>query len=344
MPPGLHVWFATHAPHWPPWQTCPLPHDAPSAATPVWVQLAFPELQSVMPTRQALPIGAHGAFVVHAVHAPPLQTRSVPQGVPSLTLVAPVHVCWPVEHDVVPLWHGAPVGVHATPAVQDTHAPPLHTLLTPQEVPSVALPFVSVQASPPSAQDAVPVWQGAPAGTQEAPCVHAWHAPSSQKRLAPHGIPLGAWPPGVHTGVPEAHAMDAAWQEPASPIWQAAGAQIFPGEQPVVWSAAAASLGPGPPSVVASTPASRSASVPVWMPKRASHADTATVRTTRSAAMVRDRASMQRQPARGRQGAELWHEGARRATPVKRDHAARRGRPRRNADRLARKALLIGPG
>jgi hypothetical protein len=330
----------------------------------------------VMPTRQALPIGAHGALVVHAVHAPALQTMSVPQGVPSLTLVAPVHVCWPVEHDVVPLWHGAPAGVHVTPAVQDTHAPPLHTLLTPQEVPSVALAFVSAQASPPSMQDAVPAWHGAPAGTQEAPAVQAWHAPFSQKRLAPHGIPFGAWPPGVHTGAPDAQAMDAAWQEPASlqsdpgvqpthvppahtpvepasapassshivpgvagarvvqcvapasshvvtPIWQAAGVQILPGEQPVVWSAPASSFGPGPPSVVASTPASRSAGVPSWMPKRALHADTATARTTRSVAVVGDRASMDGPSARGRQRAGTL---ARRRAENHREHRTARRR------------------
>jgi hypothetical protein len=76
---------------------------------------------------------------VHGEQAPALQTRLVPQLVPLATLVAvATHVCVPVEQSVLPTTQGLVAGVHARPAVHDTHDPPLQTWFVPQFVPLVA--------------------------------------------------------------------------------------------------------------------------------------------------------------------------------------------------------------
>jgi hypothetical protein len=59
----------------------------------------------------------------------------VPQGVPFVALVPPVHVETPVEHAVVLTRQTLPPGLHVVPAVHATHAPALHTWLVPQPVP-----------------------------------------------------------------------------------------------------------------------------------------------------------------------------------------------------------------
>ena len=74
---------------------------------------------------------------VHATHAPLLQTRLVPQVVPSAMLPFTLHTIDPVEHEYVPVWHE--LGEHVPPAVHDTQLPPLQTMFTPQLVPSPTL-------------------------------------------------------------------------------------------------------------------------------------------------------------------------------------------------------------
>jgi hypothetical protein len=51
---------------------------------------------------------------------PPQQTWPIPHDVVSFTLVAPLQVDTPVEHDVVPVWQTLPPGLHVWFA---THAP-----------------------------------------------------------------------------------------------------------------------------------------------------------------------------------------------------------------------------
>jgi hypothetical protein len=138
-------------------------------------------------------------------------------------LVPPEHVDWPVEQDDVPDWQRFPPGLHGPPAVQAVHIPLSQTWFMPQGVPSDAFPPVSVQMIPPSAHDAVPVWQGFVEGVHGAPSVHGAQAPPLQKRFSPHGCPLGAFPPGVHTGCPVEHTTPASEQDPAS-------LQSIPGE------------------------------------------------------------------------------------------------------------------
>jgi hypothetical protein len=111
---------------------------------------------------------------------PLLHTWFVPQGVPSDTFPLAAHVCVPVEHEVVPVAHGWPLGVHDAPAVHATHARLLHTWLVPQVVPLGACASVSTHAIPASEQMTLPTLHAAVDGTHGAPFVHGWQAPLSQ--------------------------------------------------------------------------------------------------------------------------------------------------------------------
>ena len=75
---------------------------------------------------------------------------------------------------VVPIWQGS-LGVQLPPAVQLPHAPPLHTLFVPHEVPFGTLP-VSAQTEVPVAHDVAPV-RHAVAGVQVTPAVHETQLP-----------------------------------------------------------------------------------------------------------------------------------------------------------------------
>ncbi len=93
---------------------------------------------------------------VHAVHAPPLQTASVPQVVPFAFAAPSTQTDVPVEHEVVPSWQsGSGFAVQATPAVHAVHVPPLQTWFVPQDVP-FALATASMQVSAPVAHEEVP--------------------------------------------------------------------------------------------------------------------------------------------------------------------------------------------
>jgi hypothetical protein len=75
------------------------------------------------------------AFATQVTQASLLQTRFVPQAVPLGAFVpTSAHVDEPVAQLVCPRWHGS-AGVQATPAVQATHDPPLHTWFVPQVAP-----------------------------------------------------------------------------------------------------------------------------------------------------------------------------------------------------------------
>jgi len=96
---------------------------------------------------------------VQALHEPALHTRFVPQLEPSARFTpASMQTEVPVEHEVVPLWHGFE-GVQATLAVQETQVPVLHTWFVPQVVPSAMLP-VSVHTAAPVAQERTAVRHG----------------------------------------------------------------------------------------------------------------------------------------------------------------------------------------
>jgi hypothetical protein len=75
--------------------------------------------------------------------------------------------------------HALPGGEQATPAVQETHVPPLQTRLVPQLVPFPTDAPVSVQVAAPLLQLSVPTWQGL-AGVQGVPLVQATQLPFEQ--------------------------------------------------------------------------------------------------------------------------------------------------------------------
>jgi hypothetical protein len=79
----------------------------------------------------------------------------------------------PVAHTVVPVRQRLVVGLQATPAVQMTHAPALHTLFVPQLVPFASDVPVSVHDIVPLAEQATcPTWHGLLVGMQAPPGVH----------------------------------------------------------------------------------------------------------------------------------------------------------------------------
>jgi hypothetical protein len=180
FPPGLHDAPAVHAPHCPALQTWLVPHGVPFAACPVCVQTGAPVVHDTVPVRHVLLLGEQALPVAHVTHAPALHTWPVPQGVPSATLLRPVHVEVPVAHEVVPVLHWLPVGLHDAPLVQATQLPEEQTLFVPQLVPSAAFVPVSVQRTPPSVHERVPTWHGFDDGAHAEPLEQGAHAPFSQ--------------------------------------------------------------------------------------------------------------------------------------------------------------------
>ena len=75
--------------------------------------------------------GVHATPAVHAVHAPskhtafvlPLAVHAAPFG----TLPTAEHEGEPPEHDVIPVWHSLPPGLHDTPCAHAMHPPSLQT-------------------------------------------------------------------------------------------------------------------------------------------------------------------------------------------------------------------------
>jgi hypothetical protein len=114
-----------HAAHVPP-QHIPDAQGAPSMASPVKTQIATPVAHDVVPVWQTFPLGAHVAPEMHAVHTPSKQTSFVPQGVPLATLPMGLHADKPDTHDVIPVWHTLPPGLHRIPGTHVTHVPSLH--------------------------------------------------------------------------------------------------------------------------------------------------------------------------------------------------------------------------
>ena len=117
------------------------------------------------------------------------------------------------------------MGVHASPAVHETHAPALHTMLVPQLVPFATLPD-GVHTGAPVLQVVIPVRQGWPVTAQLAPAVQFPQTPVAlQTRLVPHDVPAARFVPvSVHCAVPVEHTSVPAWQGFAgahvAPAWQ----------------------------------------------------------------------------------------------------------------------------
>jgi hypothetical protein len=246
----------------------PPEQGVPGIAWPVCVQMGEPVEQSVAPKRQGLLCGLHAAPVAQATQLPPRHTWFVPQGVPSFTEPLAVHVCAPVEQSVAPRAQALPGGEHASPAVQATHAPLLHTMFSPHTVPSFAAVDVSTQLTPASEQSIKPLLHGAVVGEQSLPFAHAAHAPFSQYLPGAQPEPLGAFPGAPHTGMPVAHERVAAWHNPASPpqVAPAAQGEHVPSSQtaPTPPSPHAVPFGALPTGTHVEWPASPQDVTPAW--------------------------------------------------------------------------------
>jgi hypothetical protein len=159
---------------------------------------------------------------VHETQLPVLQTRLVPQLVPSAWFrLVSVQVGAPVVQVSVPVWHGL-VGVHAPPAVQVAQAPLLQTMFVPQVVPFARSPD-AMHTGEPVAHDVVPILQTL-VGWQLEPAAHDTHVPALQTLSVPQPAPLAsALPVSVQAMLGEQTVM---------PAWHGlAGTQIVPAEQ-----------------------------------------------------------------------------------------------------------------
>lgn len=162
---------------------------------------ALPVPQSMVPLRQAEEgFEVQPAPWVHALQNPALHT---PPGhaVPFVLLLPSTHTALPVVQLMEPLRH-AELGlvVHAAPALQATHAPPLHTPAL-QVVPFILL-LPSTQTALPVEQLMMPLRHAAPGFVvQAAPSLHATHEPALQTPPL-HDVPLAFDAPSTQTGAP----------------------------------------------------------------------------------------------------------------------------------------------
>jgi len=102
--------------------------------------------------------------------------------------------------------------VHATFAVQDTHAPVLQTWLVPQVVP-FAFAAPSTQAEVPVAQLVAPSWQSVSGFVVQAtPAVQEAHAPALQTRFVPQLVPFGSGAAFWQSGWPVVQSVAPRWQ------------------------------------------------------------------------------------------------------------------------------------
>ncbi len=118
----VHAVPEVHGPQVPLLQTWFGPQDVPFALFPISAQTGTPVTHEVVPTLHAFAC-VQAAPDVHAPHVPlALHTMFVPQLVPAARFRFVSEQVMLGEHDWVPAWHGF-VGVHASPAVQETQFP-----------------------------------------------------------------------------------------------------------------------------------------------------------------------------------------------------------------------------
>jgi hypothetical protein len=217
---GVHADPSAHATHAPSLQTRSVPQLVPLGWFPFWAQTGNPVLHVTTAVRHASPDGQL-VPASQALQAPPPQTASGPQLVPSGSTVASSLQTGPAVHDRTPPWHGF-VGVHAVPGAHETHAPPEQTRSVPQPVPSGSSP-VFVQTGNPVLQVSAAVRHGS-GDAHASPTAHGLHTPPPQTASMPQLVPST-------TGVPVSLQTGPAVQE-SVPVWQAfAGVHAEPATQ-----------------------------------------------------------------------------------------------------------------
>jgi hypothetical protein len=202
--PGLvvHAVPAAHARHCPlPLHTMFEPHAVPARALSASMQPDdIPHVTT--PSLHGAPgLVAHTVPAAHVVHAPVLQTLSVPQFVPSGASASSIHCGAPVAHAIAPFLHGLPaLVVHDAPDAHGMHvAAALHTCPTPQVAPAfLAVPF----EHPAGSQTVMPFVHGSLLVVHAIPARQSAHAPSMHNLFIPQIVPLRALPPSTQVRPP----------------------------------------------------------------------------------------------------------------------------------------------
>jgi hypothetical protein len=204
-----------------PLQTWPVPHSMPAGfGVAVSTQIDVPVAQEVVPSTQAFGFVSQVAPATQATHAPPLQTRSVPQLVPSGSRTAVSrHCCVPAAQEVTPVRHGSGLGPQAASATQATHAPPLQTWSVPHDVPFAICVPVSMQVCVPVAQENVPATHGFGLVAHVPPDTHAEQRPPLQTASVPHEVPFGS-------AVAESTQTDVPVVQDVTPVKQGSGLSV----------------------------------------------------------------------------------------------------------------------
>jgi len=200
-PPAVQ---ATQAPA--PSQTMLVPQLVPADLLPPSTQVCAPDEHEVVPFLQTLALVVQAAPAVHDTQLPePLHTWFMPQAAPAAVLPPSTQVMAPLEHEVVPVLQAVGLPVHAWPAVQATHMPPLQTMLVPQLTPG-ALLLPSTQVIAPVVHAVVPFRQVDGLPVQAWPAVHDTHVPEPlQTMLVPQLVPADFAVPFVQVDVPVEH-------------------------------------------------------------------------------------------------------------------------------------------
>jgi len=137
---GLQSLPSTQTTHAPALQTMPLmpagEQFVPAGLLPLSIQTELPVVHEVTPVLHVA-LGWQAWLAAHTTHIPVRHTMFVPgHDEPSIRFVpVSLHTALPVLHDCVPAWHGLPGGVHVAPSWQGTHAPVMHTMFMPHDVP-----------------------------------------------------------------------------------------------------------------------------------------------------------------------------------------------------------------
>lgn len=211
--------------HTPPAHVVPLGLLLPSAHT------ALPELQSVVPLRQAeFGLVVQAAPELHALQLPMLQTP--PGHVVPLGFAAPSpQTGTPVEHAMAPFRQMLGLVVQAAPDEQGLQLPMLHT--PPAQVVPFALLLPSLHTATPVAQLVMPFRQAELAlVVHAAPSLQGLHMPMLQTPPV-HTVPLVLLLPSTQTGAPELHSVVPLRQAALGLVVQAA-----PCVQETHWSSA----------------------------------------------------------------------------------------------------------
>jgi hypothetical protein len=185
--PAMHI---THCPL--PLHTMPEPQAAPAPTFPPSTQPGDVP-QATTPSLHIPPgLLAQTVPAAQAVHAPVLQTLSMPHEMPSVASMSSRHCGAPVAHAIAPFLQGLPMLlVQFAPSAQGMQVPAaLQTCPVPQFPPGLlAAPFMQ----PAGLQTVTPLVHGSLLVAQAMPGLQTLQVPLTHSLLLPHGVPSRAF-------------------------------------------------------------------------------------------------------------------------------------------------------